>query len=42
MTDSKMEEKATALEERKQNQPRSPGTEIVSLTWMPHTTAKAG
>lgn len=31
MTDSKMEEKVTALEETKQNQPSSPGTEIVSL-----------
>lgn len=31
MTDSKMEEKVTALEEKKQNQPPGPGTATVSL-----------
>lgn len=31
MRDSKMEEKVTALEERKQSQPQSPDAEIVSL-----------
>lgn len=31
MTDSKMEERVTALEERKQSEPQSPGLETVSL-----------